>query len=338
MPSPAETCGILRSRVLRHAPAIADEDITEPHQPIDDTQAHPPITPPPAGPPPGAPPPEDGPPPGPPPPGRDVWPWLAALGILAIAGLLLWLFVFRDTSKGKIVPAVVGLQQQQAVEELTKEGFAVQVIVAPSAKSAGIVFSQKPGGGSRLDRGQTVVIHVSNGHPLTDTTTSETTTTTAAPTTTAEQTTTASQTTTKETTTTAPPTASVPDVTGQQASDAAGQIEAAGFVAQTDPVDQSGTAGSVVGQSPAGKSNAPIGSVVRLSVATRGSDRPAQQVPNVVGQKAAAARAALLDAKFTVKTVNKKASGSSRGAVLAQSPVAGDSQPAYTQVTITVGE
>jgi beta-lactam-binding protein with PASTA domain len=325
--------------VLRHAPGIADEnEITEPHRPLDDTQAHPPVTPPPAGPPPGAPPPEAGPPPGPPPagpPGRDVWPWLAALGILAIVGLLLWLFVFRDTSKGKIVPAVVGLQQQQAVEELTKEGFAVEVIVAPSSKSQGIVFSQKPGGGSRLDRGQTVVIHVSNGHALAGTTTSATTTA-AAPTTTEQQPTTTAQTTTKETTT-APPAASVPDVTGQQASDAAGQIEAAGFVAQTDPVDQSGTPGSVVGQNPAGTSNAPIGSVVRLSIAT-GSDRPAQQVPDVVGQKAASARAALLDAKFTVKTVYKKASGSSRGGVLSQSPAAGNSQPAYTQVTITVGE
>src|SRR4051794_16514420 len=255
---------------IRHAPGIADEnDITEPHRPLDDTQAHPPVAPPPAGRPPAAPPPEGGPPPGlppPTPPGRAVWPWLAALGILAVVGLLLWLFVFRDTSKGKIVPAVVGMQQQQAVEEITREGFAVEVIVAPSSKSQGIVFSQKPGGGSRLDRGQTVVIHVSNGHPLTDTTTtSAATTTAAAPTTTAAAptttaaapTTTAQQpTTTKQTTTTAPPTASVPDVTGQQAGDAAGQVEAAAFVAQTDPVDQAGTPGSVVGQNPAGNSNA----------------------------------------------------------------------------------
>jgi len=324
---------------LRHAPGIADEnDITEPHQPLDDTQAHPPLTPPPVGAPPGGPPPEGGPPPPPVPPGRGVWPWLAALGILAIAGLLLWLFVFRDTSKGKVVPAVVGLQQQQAVEEITREGFAVEVVVAPYAKSAGIVFSQKPGGGSRLDRGQTVVIHVSNGHPLTGTTTTSATTTTA-PTTTAQQPTTTAQqpTTTKETTTTAPPTASVPDVTGQQASDAAGQVEAAGFVAQTDPVGQSGAPGTVVGENPAGNSKAPIGSVVRLSIAT-GSDRPAQEVPNVVGQKAAAARAALLEAKFTVRTEYKKASAGSRGAVLSQSPAAGDSQPAFTQVTVTVGE
>jgi eukaryotic-like serine/threonine-protein kinase len=256
---------------------------------------------------------------------NDVWPWLALLGGLAIIGLLVWLFVFRDTSKGKIVPAVVGMQQQQAIEELTGEGFGVQAFVGPSSKPKGIVFAQKPGGGSRLDKGQTVVIDVSNGIPVTTTTATTTTATT-----------TQQQTTTKQTTTTAPATASVPDVTGQTSSDAAGQIEAAGFVGETDPVEQSGTAGTVVSQDPGGNTKAPVGSVVRLSVAV-GSDRPAQQVPDVVGQKAGAARATLLDANFTVKTVYKKAA-QSRGTVLAQNPAAGGSQPAYTQITITVGE
>jgi beta-lactam-binding protein with PASTA domain len=312
-----------------HCPRIADEnDTTAPHAPIGDTEAHPAVAPPAPDPPPAGPPPPDaGPPPG---MVNDVWPWLAALGALAVIGLLVWLFVFRDTSKGKIVPAVVGMQQQQAIQELTNEGFGVQAIVGPSAKPKGIVFAQKPGGGSRLDKGQTVVIDVSNGNAVTPTTTATTTATTQ------QQTTTQKTTTQKTTTTTAPATASVPDVTGQTASDAAGQLEAAGFVAQTDPVEQSGTPGSVAGQDPGGNSQAPAGSVIRLSVAV-GSDRPAQEVPNVVGQQAAAARAALLDAKLTVKTEYRK-DAKSRGTVLAQSSAAGGSQPAYTQVTITVGE
>src|SRR5690242_4975348 len=147
MPPLQESCG----SVFVHAVRIADDnEITEPHRPLDDTQAHPPVTPPPVEPPPGPPPAPPTGPPGPPPdgmppppPDREIWPWLAAFGILVVVGLLLWLFVFRDTSKGKIVPAVVGMQQQQAVEEITREGFAVQVVVAPSSKSAGIVFSQK---------------------------------------------------------------------------------------------------------------------------------------------------------------------------------------------------
>jgi hypothetical protein len=58
--------------------------------------------------------PPDPPPPGGRPPrflGDDLWPWLAALGIVVVAGLLVWIFVLRDNgNKGKVVPAVVGMQ------------------------------------------------------------------------------------------------------------------------------------------------------------------------------------------------------------------------------------
>jgi hypothetical protein len=55
-------------------------------------------------------------------------------------------------------------------------------------------------------------------------------------------------------------------------------------------------------------------------------------VPNVVGQQASAARAALLDAKLTVRTVYKQGK---LGVVLAESPTG--TAPAYTQITLTVG-
>jgi eukaryotic-like serine/threonine-protein kinase len=326
-------------RDFGHAPpGMADDEteITQPHAPLhEDTQAHEPVVPPtgPPGPPAAPPPPVAGGPP-PPPDARvpprllaDVWPWLAALGVLAVAGLLVWLFVLNnDSSKGTLVPAVVGMQQQQAIAKLTGDGFNVRAIVGPSAKPAGIVASQKPGGGSRLDKGQTVVLNVSNGHAVgAGTTTAAQTTATA----------TTATTTAGQTTTTAA-TASVPDVTGQDAASGAGQIEAAGFVAETDPVSASGTPGSIVQEDPAAGGQAQPGSVVRLGVAV-GSSRPAQQVPNVVGQKAGAARAALLDAKLTVKTEDRKGPGKNAGVVLSQSPAAGQSEPAYTQVTIVVG-
>lgn len=238
-----------------------------------------------------------------------------------MAGILVWLFVFHDRgSKGAVVPAVVGRQQQQAVSTLTHDGFNVRVIIGASAKPRGTVASQIPGGGSRLAHGQTVTLHVSNGRKLP----------TATPTTTAATTTTA--TTTQTQTTQA--SLAVPNVVGQDAASAAGQIEAAGFVAETDPVGGSGTAGSVSAENPAAGGQAAAGSVVRLSVVT-GSNRPTVQVPNVVGQKAAAARAALLNAKLTAKTVYKKGSAKQIGVVLAQSPTG--SLPAYSQVTLTVG-
>jgi serine/threonine-protein kinase len=273
------------------------------------------------------PPPAAPPPPPPAPPGfvlRDAWPWLALLGILAVAGLLVWLFVLRDRNdKGPLVPAVVGLPQQRAVAELTGKGFNVKVVIGPANRPRGIVISQIPGGGTRLDTGQTVTLHVSNGHPVTPATT---------PTTTTTSTTTTAQTTTLSSTLTAP----VPDVVGQDVASGAGQVEAAGFVAQTDPVSASVTPGSIVQEDPAAGTDAKVGSVVRLGVAV-GSSRPAVHVPNVVGQKASSARAALLAEPLTVRTEYKKGPAKSVGVVLSQTPAAGSTAPAYTQVTIVVG-
>src|SRR5579884_598355 len=280
---------------------MADEtEITETHRPV---LRGGPAAPPPA--------PEE---PAPPPPGlllADVWPWLALLGVLVVAGLLVWLFVFHDRGhKGAIVPTVVGLPQQQAVARITRDGIDVSVIISPSAKPRGVVVSQSPGGGARIGKNQAVTLQVSNGHAI------QTATTTAA------------------TTATTQSTVAVPSVTGQDMASAAGQIEAAGFVAETDPVSASGTAGSVVSEAPAAGSSAPAGSVVRLSVAT-GTKRPPVPVPNLTGQKAAAARAALLNAKLTAKTVYKKGPAKDVGVVLAESPTG--TQPAYAQITLTVG-
>jgi beta-lactam-binding protein with PASTA domain len=66
-----------------------------------------------------------------------------------------------------------------------------------------------------------------------------------------------------------------------------------------------------------------------------GSNRPEVAIPNVVGQKSAAARATLLRAKLTVKTDYKKGPAKNVGVVIDEAPTG--SVPAYTQITITVG-
>ena len=264
------------------------------------------------------------PPPGPPPPPpgmlADVGPWLAVFGLAVIAGLLVWFFVFHHRGNhGKVVPAVVGQPQHQAVATLTGDGLNVQEIVGPSARPRGIVVSQTPGGGSQVAGGQTVTLHVSNGHALA-----------AAPRITSPATTTTAETTTA----TSNSQASVPGVTGDDMATAAGQVEAAGFVAETDPVSGSGTPGTVTAEDPSASAHAPAGSIVRLSVVT-GTSRPPVTVPNVVGQKASAARSALLNANLTTKTVYRKGPAKSLGVVLAESPTG--SQPRYSQITLTVG-
>jgi serine/threonine-protein kinase len=258
------------------------------------------------------------PPPGPPPPPgmlADVGRWLAVFGLAVIAGLLVWFFVLHHRGgRGKVVPAVVGQPQRQAVATLTGDGLNVQEIVGPSSRPGGIVVSQVPGGGSRVASAQTVTLHVSNGHSLAPSPT------TTAPTTASTTTTTAQ--------------ASVPSVTGEDMASAAGQVEAAGFVAETDPVPGSGTAGTVTEQNPAASEQAPAGGIVRLSVVT-GASRPPVAVSDAVGQKASAARAALLNANLTTKTVYRKGPAKSIGVVLAEGPTG--SQPRYAQITLTVG-
>jgi serine/threonine-protein kinase len=266
--------------------------------------------------------------PGPPPPvGRppsfaaDIWPWLLLLLLLAAAAFVVWFFVFHNRHHTKhVVPAVVGLQQQAAVARLKRSGYSVKVVVTAVRKRTprGVVTSQKPGGGSQLPAGSTVALGVSNGHilkapPPTTTTTRTTTTTTRA-------------------TTTAPaPTSQVPDVTGQDMAAGAGQVEAAGFVAETDPVQAGGTPGSIIQESPPGGTQGKAGETVTLGVAVP-SNRPTATIPDVTGKTAAEARAALLQAKLTVRTTYKSGKA---GVVLGQSPTG--SAPAYTQVTISVG-
>ena len=173
---------------------VDEGDDTQAFRPIEDTQAHEAISektvveepPPPSGPPPRA-------------VIDDIWPWLALLAGLAVAGLLVWFFLLRDDNSSKqTVPAVVGLQQQVAIEHLNSAGYNVKAILAPAKKPQGIVVSQSPGGGSQRPTGSSVTLHVSNGTaPPAPVTTTHTTTTTQ---------TTTTHTTTQSTTTVAAPT------------------------------------------------------------------------------------------------------------------------------------
>jgi serine/threonine-protein kinase len=215
------------------------------------------------------------------------------------------------------------MQQSAAIKRLTDDGYAVKAFVEPASRPRGTVVSQTPGGGSQLPKGSSVTLHISNGRRLGVTTAPAKTTT--APTT--------------SSTTTAPAaTTKVPDVVGQDMASGAGQIEAAGLVAETSPVTSaSAPDGQIVQEAPAAGSQAPGGSIVQLQVAA-GSSQSQVQVPNVVGQKAGSARAALLQAKLTVRTEYRKGAKKDAGVVLAQTPAAGSGAAAYTQVTITVGQ
>jgi serine/threonine-protein kinase len=97
-----------------------------------------------------------------PPPERYWWLWLVLLLLLVVGGLLAWYFLSRDSDKA-VVPNVIGLREQRAAIEIHDRGLDVLARTAPSNRPPNVVFAEKPGPGTQLDKGQTVTIFVSSG-------------------------------------------------------------------------------------------------------------------------------------------------------------------------------
>jgi beta-lactam-binding protein with PASTA domain len=97
-----------------------------------------------------------------PPPERYWWLWLLLLLLLVIGGLLAWYFLSRDDDKA-VVPNVIGLREQQAEIRIEDRGLDALSRSGQSNRPQGVVFAEKPGAGTQLDKGQTVTIFVSSG-------------------------------------------------------------------------------------------------------------------------------------------------------------------------------
>jgi beta-lactam-binding protein with PASTA domain len=97
-----------------------------------------------------------------PPPERYWWLWLLLLLLLVIGGLLAWYFLSRGDDKA-VVPNVIGLREQQAEIRIEDRDLEALPRSAQSNRPQGVVFAEKPGAGTQLDKGQTVTIFVSSG-------------------------------------------------------------------------------------------------------------------------------------------------------------------------------
>jgi beta-lactam-binding protein with PASTA domain len=99
-------------------------------------------------------PPEPGPP--------RLWPWLLALLLIVLGGLLAYWLLLREDAK-TTMPRVVGLTEVQARARIAEAELEVDVDRDLSDRRAGIVFAQTPGAGVQLDEGERVEIQVSSG-------------------------------------------------------------------------------------------------------------------------------------------------------------------------------
>jgi serine/threonine-protein kinase len=297
---------------------------------------------------------------------RNPWLWLVAglLAALLIGGLILLLTQIGGGGSGSIDPKnVVGMQVADATRTLEGQGLKVKVTNRPNADHpAGVVVSQDPSHGTKVDKGSTVDLVVSSGvGNVTIPDVSGDDFATAQDTLVGDgfkvtQQTESSATVPKGVVTrTTPPAGTkvakgsavtvfvsggpaqvtIPDVTRVDAVQATQILVQKGFqVTKTTQNSSTVPAGLVISTNPPAGTSAAPGSTVQLIV----SDGPAQlQVPNVIGMTQSAATSALTNLGLNVTVVQVPSQPQNNGLVISQSPTGGTSVNKGATVQITVG-
>jgi serine/threonine-protein kinase len=295
---------------------------------------------------------------------RPLWPWLVAIGFV-IAAIVAAFFVWHELSSS--TPQVsVGLYQGQPVaqakQNITKVNLHPVVKHGPNTRfKQGIVFSQDPTAGSKVDKGGDVTIFVSTGPPKVK-----------VPTVKGQQWTQAQQTllnahlkpvehfvpgNTKGQVTATDPGAgelvpkgstvrvnvmagpeqgTVPNVVGLTAAQATDALRTAGFNPNPSYVNSDATKDQVIHQDPAPNTTANKGTTVNIQIS---NGPPQVTVPSVVGETAQQAVGDLEAQGFVVNQQTIAVSDpSEQGIVQAQNPDGGTSATKGATVTIEVGQ
>jgi beta-lactam-binding protein with PASTA domain len=250
-----------------------------------------------------------------------------AAGVTAVKGATVTISV-SNGQRPVVVPSVVGLKQNDAVERLTGVGLVPQIHNAPSARPKGTVFAQKPPAGEEVDKGSKVTINVSAGSGSGTggggTTTTTTTTTTS--------------TTVTTTTTTAAAPVQTPNVRGLAVVRGLRRLNAARLRPVVHYVDGSERNGTIVQQSPTGGTNVKRGSPVQLNVSSGPTIATSASVPSVVNKAQSTASTTIRQAGFRVAVLFRRTSSEAKdGLVLEQQPKAGSSIPRGSSVALFVG-
>jgi serine/threonine-protein kinase len=201
-----------------------------------------------------------------------------------------------STGKPKVhVPNLVGQSRDAAVAALADAGLKPNVVPVNSLRAVDEVLATAPKAGTELVVGSTVRVNVSKG----------------------------------------PKPIPVPNVVGSPFETAQSQLQGLNFGVAREDVDSTEPEGTVVGQNPAGGSQAGKGSVVTLQV----SKGPAtSQVPDVTSQLEEDARAQLEQSGFQAQTVDEIVDDPlNEGKVLSQDPEGGTDAEQGTTVVIVVG-
>ena len=194
------------------------------------------------------------------------------------------------------VPNLVGMSSGNAEAALTSVGLKLgSTQEAFSSVPKGKIAAQDPAANAQVTKGTSVTIVVSKG----------------------------------------PEMVVVPDVVSNTEEEATKKLEAAGLVADPQPVVSStDTEGTVKTQSPAGGQSVPKGSKITINVVSKPEQK---SVPNVVGLTKDAATSALSAAGFTQISVVSQGTPSTSDVVISQTPATGTQAAVTDTVTINMG-
>lgn len=203
-----------------------------------------------------------------------------------------------------IVPALVGLEEQEAVQQVLSSGLRASIEVRRDpATPAGRVISQEPASGAEMVAGGTVFLRVS-GTPAAE----------------------------------LPPELPVlvPPLVGLEMNAALGSAQAQGFVPSVTFLAQAGAAPwTVLAQEPAPGAPSRAGAVLALTVALPAAQPVQVSVPSLSGLAEAHAAALLQSLGLGVMWV-REPSGWPAGTVFAQAPAPGALLPARSIVSVRI--
>lgn len=230
-------------------------------------------------------------------PKKNPWPWIAlGVGLLIVALIAAWQFGLFNTTPKVVVPEVIGMTENEAVDALTAIELKVGAIAREfSDEPSGTVLSQTPEPDVDLEIGSEVKLTVSKGKEL----------------------------------------VGMPDFTGMTEADAMKAVRDGGFELDTIQREYNKDVpdGQVFKQDPSAGANIPNGTLVTLFV-SKGTQL--SKVPDVVGKKQGDAKTTLEKAGFSVKVVDEAHDTVPVGAVIRQNPDGGVSIEAGSQVTIYI--
>jgi beta-lactam-binding protein with PASTA domain/predicted Ser/Thr protein kinase len=294
---------------------------------------------------------------------RRIWPWIALLVALLLAGGGVAAYLLTRPEK-RTVPDVTNRTLNTARTVLQNDGFVVNVLDVTSNNKPGTVIGQQPQGQTKVDAGSTVTLTVSQG-PGNTTVPSVVGLLAKA----AErdinqarlkfrtQVETSNSIPAGRATRTQPgdgqsvpvgtrvtlfvssgrPMVTVPTVVGDSEGAARAQLTDAGFVVTTSTQTTTTTPnGNVISQSPGGDTQVPPGSTVNLVIAKA---PPTASVPDVTGDTARGATNQLKGAGFNVAQQTKAVTKQNKdGIVISEQPGAGTTLNKGSTVTIVVGK